>query len=124
AKARSIVGQGGLLVQTARGLRHPLRMNYTTVSIVCGNCDSASQRPLQNPPCPFMRRLPERWPSGLRRTLGKRVYVKAYRGFESHPLRQLVIYFYAIWRIRGESARFPRQIGTSWARTEPGEWKC
>jgi hypothetical protein len=31
---------------------------------------------------------PERWPSGLRRTLGKRVYVKAYRGFESHSLRQ------------------------------------
>ena len=31
---------------------------------------------------------PERWPSGLRRTLGKRVYVNAYRGFESHSLRQ------------------------------------
>src|SRR5882757_2842211 len=31
---------------------------------------------------------PEGWPSGLRRTLGKRVYVKAYRGFESHSLRQ------------------------------------
>jgi hypothetical protein len=30
----------------------------------------------------------ERWPSGLRRTLGKRVYGKPYRGFESHPLRQ------------------------------------
>jgi hypothetical protein len=30
----------------------------------------------------------ERWPSGLRRTLGKRVCVKAYRGFESHSLRQ------------------------------------
>jgi hypothetical protein len=29
----------------------------------------------------------EGWPSGLRRTLGKRVYVKAYRGFESHSLR-------------------------------------
>ena len=32
--------------------------------------------------------LQERWPSGLRRTLGKRVCVKAYRGFESHSLRQ------------------------------------
>ena len=31
----------------------------------------------------------ERWPSGLRRTLGKRVYVNPYRGFESHSLRQL-----------------------------------
>jgi hypothetical protein len=38
--------------------------------------------------------VPERWPSGLRRTLGKRVYVQAYRGFESHSLRQpeLLIY--------------------------------
>src|SRR5262249_13283200 len=27
------------------------------------------------------------WPSGLRRTLGKRVYGKPYRGFESHSLR-------------------------------------
>ncbi len=32
--------------------------------------------------------LTEGWPSGLRRTLGKRVYVQAYRGFESHSLRQ------------------------------------
>src|SRR6516165_6598666 len=31
----------------------------------------------------------ERWPSGLRRTLGKRVYGKPYRGFESHPLRHI-----------------------------------
>src|SRR5579872_5782887 len=30
----------------------------------------------------------ERWPSGLRRTLGKRVCGKPYRGFESHSLRQ------------------------------------
>src|SRR5262249_62182207 len=30
---------------------------------------------------------PEGWPSGLRRTLGKRVYGKPYRGFESHSLR-------------------------------------
>src|ERR1700680_999594 len=30
---------------------------------------------------------PERWPSGLRRTLGKRVGGKPYRGFESHSLR-------------------------------------
>ena len=32
--------------------------------------------------------MPERWPSGLRRTLGKRVCVKAYPGFESLSLRQ------------------------------------
>ena len=33
----------------------------------------------------------ERWPSGLRRTPGKCVYVKAYRGFKSHPLLQFMI---------------------------------
>lgn len=31
----------------------------------------------------------DRWPSGLRRTPGTRVYVKAYRGFESLPVRHL-----------------------------------
>ena len=31
----------------------------------------------------------ERWPSGLRRTLGKCVYLHRYRGFESHSLRQI-----------------------------------
>jgi hypothetical protein len=36
----------------------------------------------------FRVRTTESWPSGLRRTLGKRVCVKAYRGFESHTLRQ------------------------------------
>ena len=35
--------------------------------------------------------LSEGWPSGLRRTLGKRVYGKPYRGFESRPLRQYTI---------------------------------
>jgi hypothetical protein len=34
------------------------------------------------------RNTSEGWPSGLRRTLGKRVYGKPYRGFESHSLRQ------------------------------------
>ena len=37
---------------------------------------------------PFRFSMPEGWPSGLRRTLGKRVYGKPYRGFESHSLRQ------------------------------------
>ena len=40
---------------------------------------------------PFKTGHPERWPSGLRRTLGKRVCGKPYRGFESHSLRQPVI---------------------------------
>src|SRR5580700_10799903 len=34
---------------------------------------------------------PEGWPSGLRRSLGKRVYGKPYRGFESHSLRQSLL---------------------------------
>ena len=34
------------------------------------------------------RRARERWPSGLRRTLGKRVHVQVYPGFESLSLRQ------------------------------------
>lgn len=37
---------------------------------------------------PSREGAPERWPSGLRRTLGKRVCGKPYRGFESHSLRQ------------------------------------
>src|SRR5262245_66485638 len=41
--------------------------------------------------------VPEGWPSGLRRTLGKRVYGKPYRGFESHSLRH----------IRSKSLAFP-----------------
>ena len=36
------------------------------------------------------RAATEGWPSGLRHTLGKRAYVKAYREFESHPLRHSV----------------------------------
>ena len=36
---------------------------------------------------PSREGAPERWPSGLRRTLGKRVCGKPYRGFESHSLR-------------------------------------
>src|SRR5437867_8939409 len=38
---------------------------------------------------PSRQEHPERWPSGLRRTLGKRVCGKPYRGFESHSLRQV-----------------------------------
>ncbi len=33
--------------------------------------------------------LPERWPSGRRRTPGKCVYGKTYRGFESLSLRHI-----------------------------------
>ena len=33
----------------------------------------------------------ERWPSGVRRRLGKLVYCQRYRGFESHSLRHIPI---------------------------------
>src|ERR671935_1426479 len=42
------------------------------------------------------RKHAEGWPSGLRRTLGKRVYGKPYRGFESHSLRHV-----GLFRIHG-----------------------
>ena len=38
--------------------------------------------------CCVVRISLDRWPSGLRRTPGKCVYVKAYREFESHPIRK------------------------------------
>src|SRR3954468_11056979 len=63
--------------------------NYRINSMNWGNFGGRAWRPLQNQSCPFKRRPPERWPSGLRRTLGKRVCGKPYRGFESHSLRQL-----------------------------------
>ena len=62
--------------------------NYQTNSVNWGNFGSRARRPLQNQSGPFKRSPPERWPSGLRRTLGKRVCGKPYRGFESHSLRQ------------------------------------
>jgi hypothetical protein len=58
-----------------------------------GNFSDLARPPLQNQSCPFKRGPPERWPSGLRRTLGKRVCGKPYRGFESHSLRQLASEF-------------------------------
>src|SRR4029079_17339081 len=39
----------------------------------------------------------EGWPSGLRRTLGKRVYGKPYRGFEPHSLRSCTKGAEATW---------------------------
>jgi hypothetical protein len=56
-----------------------------------GNFGGRARRPLQNQSCPFKRGPPERWPSGLRRTLGKRVCGKPYRGFESHSLRHYTV---------------------------------
>jgi hypothetical protein len=60
-------------------------------SVICRNFCHDGRVHLQNSSCPFKREHPERWPSGLRRTLGKRVCGKPYRGFESHSLRQQVI---------------------------------
>jgi hypothetical protein len=50
---------------------------------------AAGSRPRGACSAPRASPRPEGWPSGLRRTLGKRVYGKPYRGFESHSLRQL-----------------------------------
>ena len=33
----------------------------------------------------------DRWPSGLRHTLGKRAWCNSHRGFESRPVRQVFI---------------------------------
>ncbi len=40
---------------------------------------------------PAIAPLPERWPSGRRRSPAKGVYPEGYRGFESHPLRHYKI---------------------------------
>ena len=63
--------------------------DYQVYSIGCGKVGGRARGHLQKSPCPFKTGHPERWPSGLRRTLGKRVCGKPYRGFESHSLRQL-----------------------------------
>src|SRR5207248_8635804 len=47
--------------------------------------------PCKKPHAPSRAGSAERWPSGLRRTLGKRVCGKLYRGFESHSLRHLLV---------------------------------
>src|SRR5882724_3426318 len=65
--------------------------NYPNYSVICRNFHRPGRPPLQKSSCPFKRRPPERWPSGLRRTLGKRVCGKPYRGFESHSLRHYTV---------------------------------
>src|SRR6266446_7068505 len=65
--------------------------NYQINSMNWGNFSGLARPPLQNQSCPFKRGPPERWPSGLRRTLGKRVCGKPYRGFESHSLRHYTV---------------------------------
>src|SRR5262249_47926076 len=70
---------------------------------------------LRKDACALGKSCQERWPSGLRRTLGKRVYGKPYRGFESHLLRQFlkVSRFYGL---RVEGRRFSGR-----SRHIPGE---
>src|ERR1700722_16622029 len=50
----------------------------------------------------------ERWPSGLRRTLGKRVCGKPYRGFESHSLRHLYATALPSIRLFESTAKSPK----------------
>src|ERR1035437_2309208 len=54
------------------------------------------------------RHSAERWPSGLRRTLGKRVYFNEYRGFESHSLRHSYLYL-------ADSSAYPIYVYTYFA---------
>src|SRR6516225_10153841 len=61
--------------------------DYAVISDGCRNHTYCADCPLPNRRRAFKRGPPERWPSGLRRTLGKRVCGKPYRGFESHSLR-------------------------------------
>ena len=74
-------------------------------SIVCGNMRAGGGGRLQKSSCPFKTGHPERWPSGLRRTLGKRVCGKPYRGFESHSLRHHAV-------LASCSEATPRPAGT------------
>ena len=67
---------------------------------------------------PFKRGHPERWPSGLRRTLGKRVCGKPYRGFESHSLRQQVIEIAYVIVLRSIRATFPTVGGAHSANSK------
>jgi hypothetical protein len=56
----------------------------------------------------------ERWPSGLRRTLGKRVCGKPYRGFESHSLRHFSCASCAIRgrnRLKSQYKQQPLDVG-------------
>jgi hypothetical protein len=78
--------------RAASGSRMAAGARTPSISCACG------EAPLGSPPpaagsgvdgsAPLAGPRPEGWPSGLRRTLGKRVYGKPYRGFESHSLRQ------------------------------------
>lgn len=60
------------------------------------------------------RALPERWPSGLRRTLGKRVCGKPYRGFESHSLRHFAPKFRTSKRRQARKFRPFSYFCSSW----------
>jgi hypothetical protein len=68
--------------------RHPAAENIPRGLAVVFFGKYPSCRLLPNRLWTFKRGHLERWPSGLRRTLGKRVCGKPYRGFESHSLRQ------------------------------------
>src|SRR3979411_3510460 len=72
--------EGSALIKTS---------NYPGHSIICGNLRRRRRSRLQKSSCPFKTGHPESGPRGVRRTLGKRVCGKPYRGFESHSLRQL-----------------------------------
>src|SRR5215813_1382752 len=74
-------GTAGVLLEE-RGLRS------RRVAAAAG-CNVEPRRYIAFPISPARNHSTEGWPSGLRRTLGKRVYGKPYRGFESHSLRTI-----------------------------------
>ena len=66
--------------------------NNPAYSAICGNFSAmAPALTCKTRHAPSREEHPERWPSGLRRTLGKRVCGKPYRGFESHSLRHYTV---------------------------------
>jgi hypothetical protein len=95
----------------------PRAKNYPVYSNNYGYFCRRAPPPLQNPPRPFKRGPPERWPSGLRRTLGKRVCGKPYRGFESHSLRQFIRGDYSPGKLVGYQS--PIAAAFSYLASEP-----
>ena len=78
-------------VGTRPAAQAPRRCSWPQASHLLGLGLQNRRNPIEVPPGLPPAGTLERWPSGLRRTPGTRVYVKAYRGFESHSLRQTLV---------------------------------
>ena len=83
-----------------------------------GLCTPVDCRNARSSICKYVKFIqsacsPERWPSGLRRTLGKRVYFNEYRGFESHSLRHIVDTISLSFTHHSRTRKFPRKSADS-----------